>query len=133
MSVPGKPLKLVTQTEPRYVYTPNSGMASAELRRGFPFAFEIVDGGEFVPKEGHRRFTYPANSPKWIWQRISYVPLLFNILILAIVLVIFGVGKLPEVFKALGSGVRELRDAASDAPAGEEKKQDNTSDAAPDA
>jgi sec-independent protein translocase protein TatA len=42
------------------------------------------------------------------------------ILILAIVLLIFGVGKLPEVFKALGSGVREFRDAAGDTPSAEE-------------
>jgi sec-independent protein translocase protein TatA len=35
------------------------------------------------------------------------------LLILVIVLLIFGVGRLPEVFKALGSGMREFRDAAS--------------------
>ncbi len=34
------------------------------------------------------------------------------ILVLVIVLLIFGVGRLPEVFKALGSGVREFREAA---------------------
>jgi sec-independent protein translocase protein TatA len=49
------------------------------------------------------------------------------ILILAIVLLIFGVGKLPEVFKALGSGVREFRDAAGDVPDGD----DDATDAAP--
>ncbi len=48
------------------------------------------------------------------------------ILILAIVLLIFGVGKLPEVFKALGSGVREFREAATDEPS---KKEDQTDDA----
>ena len=35
------------------------------------------------------------------------------ILILAIVLLIFGVGKLPEVFKTLGSGIKEFREAAA--------------------
>ncbi len=50
------------------------------------------------------------------------------ILILVIVLLIFGVGKLPDVFKALGSGVREFRDAASDEPA----KPESKADAAPD-
>ncbi len=34
-------------------------------------------------------------------------------LILVIVLLIFGVGKLPQVFKALGEGIREFREAAS--------------------
>ncbi len=46
------------------------------------------------------------------------------ILILAIVLLVFGVGKLPEVFKALGSGVREFRDAAADEPVTTESKVD---------
>lgn len=36
-------------------------------------------------------------------------------LILAIVLIIFGAGKLPQVFSALGKGVKEFRDA-SDTP-----------------
>lgn len=34
------------------------------------------------------------------------------ILILVIVLVIFGAGKLPQVFSQLGRGVREFRDAS---------------------
>lgn len=36
------------------------------------------------------------------------------ILILAIALIIFGPGKLPEVGKALGRGLREFRGAAKD-------------------
>lgn len=36
------------------------------------------------------------------------------ILILAIALIIFGPGKLPEVGKALGKGIREFRSAAKD-------------------
>jgi len=54
------------------------------------------------------------------------------ILILAIVLLIFGVGKLPEVFKALGSGVREFRDAAGDVPTGDEDTTDTAASAASD-
>ncbi len=50
------------------------------------------------------------------------------LLILAIILLIFGVGKLPEVFKALGSGVREFRDASSDSPAEDEDKTDDVSE-----
>jgi sec-independent protein translocase protein TatA len=34
------------------------------------------------------------------------------ILILIIVLVVFGAGRLPQVFSSLGKGVREFRDAA---------------------
>ena len=35
------------------------------------------------------------------------------LLILLIIVIIFGVGKLPEVFRSLGSGIREFREAAS--------------------
>ncbi len=35
------------------------------------------------------------------------------ILILAIVLIVFGAGKLPDVMSQLGKGVREFRDSAS--------------------
>jgi len=34
------------------------------------------------------------------------------IIILVIVLLVFGAGKLPEVFRALGTGIKEFRDAA---------------------
>ena len=34
-------------------------------------------------------------------------------LILVIVLLIFGAGKLPEVFRSMGEGIREFRQAAS--------------------
>ena len=47
------------------------------------------------------------------------------IIILAIVLLIFGAGKLPEVFRALGSGVREFRDASQ---GGEKKQEESKSD-----
>lgn len=35
------------------------------------------------------------------------------IIILVIVVILFGVGKLPAVLKQLGSGVKEFRDAAT--------------------
>ncbi len=35
------------------------------------------------------------------------------ILILAIVLIVFGAGKLPDVMSQLGRGVREFRDSAA--------------------
>ena len=40
------------------------------------------------------------------------------ILILAIVLIIFGPGKLPELGKTLGSGIREFRDSVGNMGAG---------------
>lgn len=46
------------------------------------------------------------------------------ILILVIVLLIFGVGRLPEVFKALGSGVKEFRDAAGGEDDDEKSKEE---------
>ncbi|MBX3001608.1 MAG: twin-arginine translocase TatA/TatE family subunit [Caldilineaceae bacterium] len=36
------------------------------------------------------------------------------ILILVIIVIFFGVGRLPEVFGAVGKGLREFRKAASD-------------------
>jgi sec-independent protein translocase protein TatA len=45
-------------------------------------------------------------------------------LILVIILLIFGVGKLPQVFKSLGQGIREFREAAS-GPEEEEKEKDD--------
>jgi sec-independent protein translocase protein TatA len=54
------------------------------------------------------------------------------IIILVIVLVIFGVGRLPEVGKGLGKGIREFRNAAKgeleEAPksAAEDEKKNGT-------
>ncbi len=46
------------------------------------------------------------------------------LIILVIVLVIFGAGRLTEIMSAMGKGVREFRKAASDdEPKEEEKKQ----------
>jgi sec-independent protein translocase protein TatA len=49
-------------------------------------------------------------------------------LILVIILLIFGVGKLPQVFKSLGEGIREFREAAS-GPEEEEKEKDDAPEA----
>jgi len=43
-------------------------------------------------------------------------------LILIIVLLIFGAGKLPEVFRSLGQGIHEFRDAAGVDEDDEKKK-----------
>lgn len=48
------------------------------------------------------------------------------IIILVIIILIFGVGKLPEVGQALGKGIREFRGAADD-----ENKQDDEPKPAP--
>ena len=50
------------------------------------------------------------------------------IIILVIIILIFGVGKLPEVGQALGKGIREFRGAAE---AGDDKKDDDPKPAAP--
>ncbi|RUA16720.1 MAG: twin-arginine translocase TatA/TatE family subunit [Clostridia bacterium] len=44
-------------------------------------------------------------------------------LILVIVLLIFGAGKLPEVFRSMGAGLREFREAAK-GPEDEKKSDD---------
>jgi sec-independent protein translocase protein TatA len=53
------------------------------------------------------------------------------IIILLIVLVLFGSSRLPGLFKALGQGVREFRDASKDAtaskdPTAEEKPKEQS-------
>ncbi len=44
------------------------------------------------------------------------------VLILLVVLIIFGAGKLPEVGKALGKGIKEFR-AAKEAPPDDETEK----------
>ncbi len=39
------------------------------------------------------------------------------VLILVLVLIVFGAGKLPQVFNSLGKGVKEFRDASEGADA----------------
>ncbi len=65
MTVAGKPTKLITLTVPRDMYTADPRMAVARLHRGWPVPYEVVDGGEFVTKEGYRRFgsMLPAHHP----------------------------------------------------------------------
>ncbi|PKL42222.1 MAG: twin-arginine translocase TatA/TatE family subunit [Candidatus Riflebacteria bacterium HGW-Riflebacteria-1] len=48
------------------------------------------------------------------------------IVILVIILILFGPGKLPEIGKALGRGIREFKDAQKDV-----KKQSSDSDDKP--
>jgi sec-independent protein translocase protein TatA len=43
--------------------------------------------------------------------------------ILAIVLIIFGPGKLPELGKGLGKGIREFKDALRGGAAGDSEKK----------
>ena len=50
------------------------------------------------------------------------------ILILVIVIIFFGVGRLPEVFGGLGKGIREFRRAAKD---GSEEDDSEATDASP--
>ncbi len=50
------------------------------------------------------------------------------ILILVIVIIFFGVGRLPEVFGGLGKGIREFRRAAKD---GSDEEDSETMDAPP--
>jgi len=47
------------------------------------------------------------------------------IIILVIILIVFGVGKLPEVGRGLGKGIREFKNASKDGEleAGKEDKQ----------
>jgi len=49
------------------------------------------------------------------------------VLILLVVLIIFGAGKLPEVGKALGRGIKEFKSAKEAPPDDEtEKRSDDT-------
>lgn len=43
------------------------------------------------------------------------------IIILVIVLIIFGAGRLPGVFRAVGQGIKEFRDASKDKPQPEDQ------------
>jgi sec-independent protein translocase protein TatA len=54
------------------------------------------------------------------------------ILILVIVVIFFGVGRLPEVFGGLGKGIREFRRAAKDVESlDEDEDEDDEPQAAP--
>ncbi len=47
------------------------------------------------------------------------------ILVLAVVLLLFGGKKIPELMKGLGSGVREFKNAAKDDRPSEKKEETN--------
>ncbi|GIW05800.1 MAG: hypothetical protein KatS3mg060_0605 [Dehalococcoidia bacterium] len=58
------------------------------------------------------------------------------VLILAVVMIIFGVGRLPEVFGSFGKGIREFRKASSgedEPPAPPPSTPERTTAAAPSA
>lgn len=44
------------------------------------------------------------------------------LIILLIVVLVFGVGKLPEVGSSLGRAIREFREATTDKPTGKDAK-----------
>jgi len=46
------------------------------------------------------------------------------IIILLLVVIVFGVGKLPEIGGALGKGIKEFRSATTDEP--KDKKSDSS-------
>lgn len=50
------------------------------------------------------------------------------VIILVIVAMLFGVGRLPEVFGAVGKGIREFRKESSVAEQNANKKSDTTTD-----
>ncbi|PKL46757.1 MAG: twin-arginine translocase TatA/TatE family subunit [Candidatus Riflebacteria bacterium HGW-Riflebacteria-2] len=49
------------------------------------------------------------------------------IVILVIILILFGPGKLPEIGKALGRGIREFKDAQKEVKKQSSDKDDDTS------
>jgi len=46
------------------------------------------------------------------------------IIILAIVLIIFGAGKLPKIAKSIGEAIKEFKKATKEKESGEETKQE---------
>lgn len=50
------------------------------------------------------------------------------VVLLLIALVIFGPGKLPELGKSLGKGIKEFKEATNDEPV-KEKEEDKNKDA----
>jgi sec-independent protein translocase protein TatA len=53
------------------------------------------------------------------------------VIILLIVAMLFGVGRLPEVFGAVGKGIREFRKESNVADKNAEKQKADTTDQAP--
>lgn len=50
------------------------------------------------------------------------------ILIIAVILLLFGGKKIPELMKGLGSGVKEFKNAAKDDSPAEKKKEETKSE-----
>jgi sec-independent protein translocase protein TatA len=48
------------------------------------------------------------------------------VVILLIVLVIFGAGKIPEIFKSMGQGIKEFKKAVNTKDEEEEKKENKS-------
>ena len=46
------------------------------------------------------------------------------VLIIAVILLLFGGKKIPELMKGLGSGVKEFKNAAKDNPSADKKKEE---------
>ena len=46
------------------------------------------------------------------------------IILLVIILIVFGAGKLPEVFRSLGQGVKEFKSAQTEPPDASPTKED---------
>ncbi len=49
------------------------------------------------------------------------------IIVLVIIIIVFGVGRLPEIGGALGKGIREFRHSSSDISDSEKKETKTTS------
>lgn len=46
------------------------------------------------------------------------------LIILAVILLLFGGKKIPELMKGLGSGIKEFKNAAKDEPAASKKEEE---------
>lgn len=61
--------------------------------------------------------------PAWIGEGLLQPSHLFFILL--IVLILFGPGKLPDLGRGLGKGIREFKDALRGASEGDDDKKDS--------
>ena len=75
-------------------------------------------GGDIIAIEifaGKKELNMPSIGG-WEW-----------LIILVIVVIIFGVGKLPEIGGALGKSIREFRESSSTPNEGDDQEQDESS------
>ncbi len=68
-------------------------------------------------------YTLASATNYYIMGRLGMTEIL---VILAIVLLLFGGKKIPELMKGLGSGVKEFKNAAKDGDQPAAKKEDET-------